>query len=388
MFASTIRRSKSLMSRTLCGRFFHSLVRYNISDIHFTQLNRFFSKSMKVAVLGAASKTGNCLSLFLKQSPLIDELVIYDSKSTHGLSLDLSNIDTKCKVNACDSSEESLRETLVGTKIVMIVTDQTTGDEIKSNETLMHNANILSNLLPNVIKFCPQAMVAVAMNPINSLIPLTMEIYKKAGIYNPHRIFGVISLNCVRANTFAAEVIGIEPECVMVPVIGGACSNTCVPLFSQAQPCNKISEQEARKLTEGIRTTDGKISRMSKDKERTCFALAFGAARFCLSLCKALRHQSGVVECAYVRSCLIPELTYFAAPLELGPDGIQRHLGIPPLNDYECNLLKTAMPFIKNAITLGEALALGDENNFSEARLQGSSSGHEVTSPPVSQSSA
>lgn len=117
---------------------------------------------------------------------------------------------------------------------------------------------------------------------------------------------------------------------------------------------------------------------MSKSKEKPCFALAFGAARFCISLCKgiifvilssqldtnwwfvsirlALRHQSGVVECAYVRSCLIPELTYFAAPLELGPDGIQKHLGIPPLNDYECNLLKTAIPFIKNAITLGEVI--------------------------------
>nr|XP_012142919.1 PREDICTED: probable malate dehydrogenase, mitochondrial [Megachile rotundata] len=325
----------------------------SISEIYFVRSNRFSSKSMKVAVLGAACNTGNCLSLFLKQSSLIDELAIYDSKCTRGLSLDLSHIDTKCKVSAYDSSEKNLQETLEGAKIVMIIANQTIGNEQKS-ETLKQNADILSDLLPNVIKFCPQAMLAVAMDPINSLIPLTMEMYKRAGVYNPNRIFGITSLNCVRANTFVAEVIGIEPECVVVPVIGGACSNTCVPLLSHAKPCNKLSEQEARKLTHAMRTADEKIASISKRKDRICFALAFGAARFCMSLCKALRHQSGVVECAYVRSCLVPELTYFAAPLELGPDGIQKHVGIPPLSDYECNLLEIAKPKIKEAILLGE----------------------------------
>lgn len=85
-------------------------------------------------------------------------------------------------------------------------------------------------------------MVAVVMNPINSLIPLAMEMYKKAGVYEYSRLFGVISLDCVRANTFLAEVVGVEPECVTVPVIGGSCSETCIPIFSQAKPCNKLSQ--------------------------------------------------------------------------------------------------------------------------------------------------
>lgn len=70
----------------------------------------------------------------------------------------------------------------------------------------------------------------------------------------------------------------------------------------------------------------------------------------------ALRHERNVVEYAYVRSCMIPQLTYFAAPLELGPNGIQRYLGIPPLSDYECELLKAAIPCLKEAIKLGEVI--------------------------------
>lgn len=100
------------------------------------------------------SHIGNCLSLFLKQSPLIDELAIFDNNSsTYGLALDLNYIDTKCKVSTCNHPEKCLEETLQGAKIVMIVTDRTSNE---SNEVLKSNAIILSDLLPNIIKFSPQ----------------------------------------------------------------------------------------------------------------------------------------------------------------------------------------------------------------------------------------
>lgn len=70
----------------------------------------------------------------------------------------------------------------------------------------------------------------------------------------------------------------------------------------------------------------------------------------------AIRQQSGVVECAYVRSCVIPEVTYFASQLELGPDGIQKYLGIPPINDDECKLLLDAIPVLTKAISQGEVI--------------------------------
>lgn len=160
--------------------------------------------------------------------------------------MDLNYIDTGCKVSTCSPSEACLKQTLEGAKIVMIVADRTIEKGLKSYEILKRNADTLSDLLPNIIKFCPQAMVAVAMNPINSLIPLAMEMYKTVGVYEYNRLFGVISLNCLRANTFAAEAIGIEPECITVPMIGGSCSRTCVPIFSRAKPCNVISTVDYR----------------------------------------------------------------------------------------------------------------------------------------------
>ncbi len=47
------------------------------------------------------------------------------------------------------------------------------------------------------------------------------QVLKRAGAFNPGRLFGVTTLDVLRANTFAAEVLGLDPEAVSVPVIGG-----------------------------------------------------------------------------------------------------------------------------------------------------------------------
>ena len=45
-------------------------------------------------------------------------------------------------------------------------------------------------------------MIAIISNPVNSTVPIAAEMFKKAGVYDPNRIFGVTTLDIVRANTF------------------------------------------------------------------------------------------------------------------------------------------------------------------------------------------
>lgn len=78
-------------------------------------------------------------------------------------------------------------------------------------------------------------------NPVNSLIPMAAEMLKMAGITNLNRLFGVTTINSIRANTLTADILGVDPECVVVPIIGGNCPKTCVPLFSSARPCNSFT---------------------------------------------------------------------------------------------------------------------------------------------------
>lgn len=48
-----------------------------------------------------------------------------------------------------------------------------------------------------------------------------------------YRIFGVTTLDVVRANTFIAEAKGLDVSTVSVPVIGGHAGITILPLLSQ-----------------------------------------------------------------------------------------------------------------------------------------------------------
>lgn len=53
------------------------------------------------------------------------------------------------------------------------------------------------------------------------------------GTFNPSRLFGVTTLDVVRAEAFIAEILGVDPKDVTLPVIGGHAGVTILPLLSQ-----------------------------------------------------------------------------------------------------------------------------------------------------------
>lgn len=49
-----------------------------------------------------------------------------------------------------------------------------------------------------------QALINMISNPVNSTVPIAAEIFKKAGMYDEKKLFGVTTLDVVRARTFYA----------------------------------------------------------------------------------------------------------------------------------------------------------------------------------------
>lgn len=70
---------------------------------------------------------------------------------------------------------------------------------------------------------------------------MVSEELKRFGRYNPSAVFGISTIHAVRANTFAANILELEPECVVVPIIGGNNGATIVPVLSQAKPCSEFT---------------------------------------------------------------------------------------------------------------------------------------------------
>lgn len=67
------------------------------------------------------------------------------------------------------------------------------------------NASIVRDLVQAVASASPKALIAIISNPVNSTVPIAAEILQKAGVFDPKRLFGVTTLDVVRANTFIAE---------------------------------------------------------------------------------------------------------------------------------------------------------------------------------------
>jgi len=81
--------------------------------------------------------------------------------------------------------------------------------------------------------------------------------------------------------------------------------------------------------------------------------MAYAAAEFANSVLEALKGTEGKVECAFVRSDET-EAKYFANPVLLGKNGIEKNLGIGQLLDFERKLLSEGMKELKDNIQKGE----------------------------------
>lgn len=80
------------------------------------------------------------------------------------------------------------------------------------------NASIVRDLIVAMAEVAPKAFVAIISNPINSTVPIASEVLQKAGVYDPNRVFGVTTLDIVRANTFIGEakVLNLRQYCVKI----------------------------------------------------------------------------------------------------------------------------------------------------------------------------
>ncbi|XP_064620352.1 malate dehydrogenase, mitochondrial-like [Lineus longissimus] len=310
------------------------------------------SQQKKVAVLGASGGIGQPLALLLKQSKLITHLSLYDIAHTPGVAADLSHIDTPAVVSGHLGPEE-LQSALEGCDVVVIPAGVPRKPGMTRDDLFNTNATICADLAVACAKHCPKAMMAIIANPVNSTVPIVSEIFKNNGVYDRNRIFGVTTLDVVRANTFIAQAKGLDVKDVAVPVIGGHAGITIIPIISQATPPVSFPKEERDALTKRIQDAGTEVVKAKAGAGSATLSMAYAGARFTLSLLEALTGTEGKYECAYVRSDE-SEAKYFSTPLLLGPNGIEKNLGIGRLIDYEGALLKNAMDELKASIKKGE----------------------------------
>ncbi|XP_065055532.1 malate dehydrogenase, mitochondrial-like [Rhopilema esculentum] len=306
----------------------------------------------KVAVLGAAGGIGQPLALLLKHSPLINHLALYDIVNTPGVAADLSHIETGSKVSA-HQGQEQLEDAVRDCNLVLIPAGMPRKPGMTRDDLFNTNASIVKNLVEACAKAAPKAILGIITNPVNSTVPIASEVYKKHGVYDPARIFGVTTLDVVRSNTFISELKNLDVSKTNIPVVGGHSGITILPLLSQVTPKVQFSNEELEALTERIQNAGTEVVNAKAGAGSATLSMAFAGARFAFSVLDALAGKKGVVECAYVKSD-VTAATYFATPLLLGPNGLDKNLGMGDLSEFEKKKLEEALPELQKNIAKGE----------------------------------
>ncbi|WP_034917350.1 MULTISPECIES: malate dehydrogenase [Erwinia] len=307
---------------------------------------------MKVAVLGAAGGIGQALALLLKtQLPAGSELSLYDiAPVTPGVAVDLSHIPTAVSIKGF--SGEDATPALQGANVVLISAGVARKPGMDRSDLFNVNAGIVRNLIQQVADTCPQALIGVITNPVNTTVAIAAEVLKKAGVYDKNKLFGVTTLDIIRANTFVAELKGKNPGELNVPVVGGHSGVTILPLLSQIQGVS-FSEQEVSDLTKRIQNAGTEVVEAKAGGGSATLSMGQAAARFGLSLVRALNGESNVVECAYVEGDG-EHARFFSQPLLLGKNGVAERKPIGNLSAFEQQALNSMLDTLKKDITLGE----------------------------------
>jgi len=306
---------------------------------------------MKVTVLGAAGGIGQALSLLLKLNlPAGTDLALYDlAPVTPGVAVDLSHIPTAVKVTGY--GKDDLHTALAGADVVMIPAGMPRKPGMDRSDLFNINAGVVKTLAEAIVVQCPKALVGVITNPVNTTVAIAAEVFKKAGTYDAKRLFGVTTLDVIRAETFIAELKGKNPAELIVPVIGGHSGTTILPLLSQVKDVT-FTDEEVAALTYRIQNAGTEVVEAKAGGGSATLSMGQAAARFCVSLIKGLQGET-VTEYAYVEGNG-EHARFFAQPIILGKNGVEALLDIGTLSAYEQKAMNDMLPTLKADIALGE----------------------------------
>jgi malate dehydrogenase len=230
------------------------------------------------------------------------------------------------------------------------------------------NAGIVKDLATGIATTAPKAFVLVISNPVNSTVPIVAEVFKKFGVFDPKRLFGVTTLDVVRASTFVAEILGdlSLSKDVVVPVVGGHSGVTIVPLLSQSSyPLpSGFSKDSYDALVNRIQFGGDEVVKAKSGAGSATLSMAYAGAEFAAKIIRAVNGEKGIVAPSYVSveadaaggaaltKELGEELAFFSSNVELGTNGVTKIIPLGKTTEAEQALIKAALPeLVKNIET-------------------------------------
>ncbi|ANZ78013.1 BA75_04492T0 [Komagataella pastoris] len=341
---------------------------------------------VKVTVCGAAGGIGQPLSLMFKLNPYVTTLALYDVVNVPGVGKDLSHIDTDTKLESYLPENDGLEKALTGSDLVIIPAGVPRKPGMTRDDLFAINAGIIRDLANGIAQFAPSAFVLVISNPVNSTVPIVAEILKKSNVFNPQKLFGVTTLDCVRANTFVAELSkDKEASAFDTRVLGGHSGETIVPVFSQSAPevYKELSDEQKAALVHRVQFGGDEVVKAKNGAGSATLSMAYAGYKLGHALLAAINDTPGIIESTFVylkdskikgateaykyineklKDSDSSDVDFFALPVVLSSNGIEEIKWdiLEKVDAKETELLKIATGQLSKNIAKGTAFIAGN----------------------------
>ena len=285
-------------------------------------------RRVKVAVIGAGFY-GSTTAQRLAEYDIFDEVVLTDiiEGKPEGLALDMNQsrpvegFETKVTGQTTGAGGEGY-EAIAGADIVVITAGLARKPGMSRMDLIEVNAKIVRNVVENVVKHAPEAVLIVVSNPLDEMTALAAKV---SG-FPSARVMGQAGmLDTARFSNFVAEKLGVPVGSVRTLTLGSH-GDTMVPVPSACSVNGKplaelLPAQEIEALVQRTRNGGGEIVALLKTGS-AYYAPSAAAAR----MARAVAEDAGAVMpvCAWVDGQYGIDGVYLGVEAEIGSAGVRR----------------------------------------------------------------
>jgi len=286
------------------------------------------SRNGKVAVIGAGFY-GSTTAQRLAEYDIFDEVVLTDiiEGKPEGLALDMNQsrpvegFETKVTGQTTGANGEGY-EAIAGADIVVITAGLARKPGMSRMDLIEVNAKIVRNVVENVVKHAPEAVLIVVSNPLDEMTALAAKV---SG-FPSARVMGQAGmLDTARFSNFVAEKLGVPVGSVRTLTLGSH-GDTMVPVPSACSVDGKplaelLPAEEIEALVQRTRNGGGEIVALLKTGS-AYYAPSAAAAR----MARAVAEDAGAVMpvCAWVDGQYGIDGVYLGVEAEIGSAGVRR----------------------------------------------------------------
>jgi malate dehydrogenase len=308
------------------------------------------SRTGKVAVIGAGFY-GSTTAQRLAEYDVFDEVVLTDiiEGKPEGIALDMNQsrpiegFETTVTGQTTDPNGEGY-EAVAGAGIVVITAGLPRKPGMSRMDLIEVNAKIVRNVVENVVKHAPEAVLIIVSNPLDEMTALAAKV---SG-FPAGRVLGQAGmLDTARFSYFVAEKLGVPVGSVTTLTLGSH-GDTMVPVPSACNVSGKplsslLPEEEVEALVTRTRNGGGEIVALLKTGS-AYYAPSAAAAR----MARAVAEDSGAVMpvCAWVDGQYGISGVYLGVEAEIGSAGVRRVVE-RDLSDSELAALREAAEAVR-----------------------------------------